>query len=74
MSSSLASSPIGSAHSSAIDRPSTVTASDTGLSRAPRQDGHGTSRMYPANLSRLESDSASACRRSIYGITPSNVV
>ena len=65
---------MGSAHSSAIDRPSTVTASDTGLSRAPWQDGHGTSRMYPANRSRLESDSASECRRSMYGIAPSNVV
>ena len=74
MSSSLARSPIGSAHSSAIDLPSTVTASDTGLSRAPWQDGQGTSRMYPANFSRLESDSASACRRSTHGITPSNVV
>ena len=35
------------------------------------QDGHGTSRMKPANFSRLESDSASACRRSTQGITPS---
>ena len=74
MSSSLARSPTGSAHSSAIDRPSTVTASDTGFSRAPPQDGHGTSRMYPANFSRLESDSASACRRSTQRITPSKVV
>ena len=73
-SSSLASSPIGSAQKSAIDRPSTVTASDTGLSRVPWQVGQGTSRMYPANRSRLESLSASECRRSMYGITPSKLV
>ena len=35
-----------------------------GLSLVPLQDGQGTSRMNPANFSRLESDSASACRRS----------
>ena len=70
----MASSPIGSAQYSAIDRPSTVTASDTGLSRAPWQDGHGTSRMNPSKRSRLESLSASECRRSMYGIAPSKFV
>ena len=70
----MASSPIGSAQYSAMDRPSTVTASDAGLSRVPWHDGHGTSRMYPANFSRLESDSASACRRSTHGMTPSKFV
>ena len=48
-----------------MDLPSTVTASAIGFSRDPWQDGHGTSRMYPANRSRLESDSASECRRSM---------
>jgi hypothetical protein len=41
-----------------------VTAREIGLSLVPLQDGQGTSRMNPANFSRLESDSASACRRS----------
>jgi hypothetical protein len=59
-SSSLASSPMGSAHRSAMDLPSTVTASETGFSRVPWQTGHGTSRMYPAYRSRLESLSASS--------------
>ncbi len=56
---------MGSAQTSAMDRPSTVTASAMGLSRDPWQVGQGTSRMNPANRSRLESDSASACRRSM---------
>ena len=64
-SSRLASSPIGRAQNSAIDLLSTVTASETGLSRAPWQDGQGTSRMNPAKRSRLESLSASECRRSM---------
>ena len=51
-----------------------MTASETGLSRAPWQDGQGTSRMNPANRSRLESLSASECRRSMYGIAPSKLV
>ena len=51
-----------------------MTASDTGLSRAPSHDGQGTSRMKPANFSRLESLSASACRRSTYLIAPSKFV
>jgi excinuclease ABC subunit A len=38
---------------------------ETGLSRLPRQAGHGTSRMKPSNRSRLVSDSASRCRRSM---------
>ena len=67
----MASSPIGSAHSSAMDLPSTVTASETGFSRAPIQDGQGTSRMNSANQSWLESLSASECSRSMYGIAPS---
>jgi hypothetical protein len=70
----LASSPIETAHRSAIDLLSTVTASETGLSRAPPQDGQGTSRMNPANFSRLESLSASACRRSTYVTAPSKFV
>ena len=65
---------MGSAQYSEIDLPSTVTARDTGLSRAPRQVGQGTSRMYPAKRSRLESLSASECRRSMYGTTPSKLV
>jgi len=70
----LASSPIGSAQYSAMDLPSTVTARAIGLSRVPWQTGHGTSRMKPANRSRLESLSASACLRSMYGIAPSKFV
>ncbi len=62
------------AQMSAMDRPSTVTASAIGFSRLPLQEGHGTSRMYPAYFSRLESLSASPCRRSTYGITPSKDV
>ena len=65
---------MGCAQISAMDRSSTVTASAMGLSRDPWQVGQGTSRMNPANRSRLESDSASECRRSIYGIAPSNEV
>ena len=42
-----------------------VTAIETGLSRLPSQAGHGTSRMKPSNRSRLVSDSASRCRRSM---------
>ena len=38
-------SPIDIAATSAIERPPTVTASDSGLSRAPLQVGHATSRM-----------------------------
>ena len=71
---SLAISPIGSPQMSAIVRSSMVTDSAIGFSRLPRQAGHGTSRMYPANFSRLESLSASACRRSTYGMAPSNWV
>ena len=56
---------MGWAQISAMDRLSTVTASAMGLSRDPWQVGQGTSRMKPANRSRLESDSASECRRSI---------
>ena len=56
-----------------MGRPSTVTARAMGLSRVPWQAGQGTSRMKPSNCSRLESDSASACRRSMNGIAPSNV-
>ncbi len=57
-----------------MDRPSTVTASEIGFSRAPWHVGQGTSRMNPANRSRLESLSASACLRSMYGIAPSKFV
>jgi hypothetical protein len=59
-----ASSPIGWAQYAAIDLSSIVTARETGLRRAPLQAGQGTSRMKPANFSLLESDSASAWRRS----------
>ena len=51
----VASSLMGSAHSSAIGRPATVTARAMGLSRVPWQVGQGTSRMKPSNRSRLES-------------------
>ena len=37
--------PTGSAATSAIERPSTVTASISGLSRAPPQSGQGTDTM-----------------------------
>src|SRR6266581_3855482 len=47
--SSLASSPIGSSQYAAIDRPSTVTASVSGLSLVPLQDGHGSFCLYAAN-------------------------
>ena len=42
-----------------------VTAIETGLSRLPSHTGHGTSRMKPSKRSRLVSDSASRCRRSM---------
>ncbi len=54
--------------------PPSRTASDSGLSRAPWQTGHGTSRMYPSYRSRLHSDSVSACRRWTNGTAPSNPV
>ena len=45
--------------------PPRVTAIETGLSRLPPQAGQGTSRMKPSKRSRLVSDSASRCRRSM---------
>ncbi len=45
-------SPMESEDSSAIERPLTVTARISGLSRLPSQVGHGTSRMYPSYFSR----------------------
>jgi hypothetical protein len=61
---------IGSAQTSAMFLPPasmspSVTAIETGLSRLPWHVGHGTSRMNPSNRSRLVSDSASRCRRSM---------
>ncbi len=67
-------SPIGIAAISAMDFPPTVTARETGLSRAPSHAGHGTSRMKPSKRSRLVSLSDSAWRRWTNGITPSNAV
>ena len=42
-----------------------VTDIETGFSRLPRQAGQATSRMNPSKRSRLVSDSASRCRRSM---------
>ena len=64
-------SPIGISHTSAMFLPPTVIASVYGLSRAPSQARHGTSRMYPSYCSRDQSLSAPSCRRWIHGITPS---
>ena len=52
-------------HTSAMLLPPRVTAIETGLSRLPWQAGQGTSRMKPSKRSRLVSDSASRCRRSM---------
>ena len=54
--------------------PPSVTASDSGLSLAPLQERHGTSRMYCSSRSRCASESDSLYRRSTTGITPSYVV
>ncbi len=43
--SALAASPIDMSQISAMECPSIVTASDSGLRRAPPHSGHGTSRM-----------------------------
>jgi hypothetical protein len=43
-----------------MERPSTVTARISGLSRVPKQVGHGTSRMKPSYFSREYSLSVSA--------------
>jgi len=64
-------SPIGISQTSAMCFSFTVTANDAGLSRAPPQCGHGTSRMYDSTCSRLQSDSASEWRRFRNGMTPS---
>ncbi len=53
--------------------PPTVTASDSGFSRAPLQSGQSTSRMYCSTCSRDQSDSASECRRVSHGMTPSKL-
>ena len=50
-------------HSSKMLMPPTVTARDSGLSRAPPQAGQATSRMYCSICSRDQSDSASPWRR-----------
>ena len=63
-----------SRQSSQMFRPPTVTASDSGRSRAPLQAGHGTSRKNCSMRSRVVSDSASCRRRSSQGTTPSKVV
>ena len=44
-------------------RPSTVTASDSGLSREPLHPEQGTSRMYPSIWARTASESDSLWRR-----------
>ena len=62
------------AHSSAMFIPPTVTASDSGLRRAPLQVGQATSRMYCSICSRDQSDSASAWRRWSQATIPSNWV
>ena len=54
--------------------PPTVTANDSGLSRAPLHVRQGTSRMNCSRRSRWPSDSASAYLRSTTGMTPSYVV
>ena len=51
--------------------PLTVTASDSGLSRAPPQVEQATSRMYCSICSRDQSESDSLCRRWSHGMTPS---
>ncbi len=51
--------------------PPTVTASDSGLRRAPPQAGQATSRMYCSICSRDHSDSASPWRRPSQGTIPS---
>ena len=72
--SSLAASPIDSSQISAMLRSLIVTASVSGLSRAPPHTVHGTSRMYPSYCSRDQSLSAPSWRRLIQGRTPSYVV
>src|SRR5438105_1513455 len=54
--------------------PPTVTASDSGFSRAPLHARHGTSRMNCSMRSLAVSDSACEWRRSTFGTTPSYVV
>ena len=66
-----ADSPIDMALTSAMLRSLTVTASDSGFSRAPSQTEHGTSRMYPSYCSRDQSLSEPSWRRLIHGMTPS---
>ncbi len=56
---------MGMWQTSAMLRPPRVTAIDTGLRRLPWHSGQGTSRMKPSKRSRLVSDSASRCRRSM---------
>src|SRR4051812_25027613 len=51
-----------------------VTASVSGRRRAPLHTRHGISRMNCSMRSRAESESVSACRRSMLGIAPSYVV
>ncbi len=58
--------------SSKMLRPPTVTAKDSGLSRAPLHVGQGTSRMNVSVHCRTESESESRCRRLSHGTTPSN--
>ncbi len=53
-------------------RPATVTASASGLRRAPPQAGHGRSDMNCSTLSRTALDMAVACWRLSWGMTPSN--
>ena len=60
LSSQAATSVIGSAARSAIDRPPTVTARISGASRAPPHAGHGAVRMNASYVSRAPSVSASA--------------
>ncbi len=63
--------PMDSEHSSKMLWPPTVTASDSGFSRAPPHVGQGTSRRKFSRLSRRNSESASVWRRSSHGTMPS---
>ncbi len=60
--------------SSAMLRPPTVTASDSGRRRIPLHARHGISRMNCSSCSRWDSDSVSWWRRSTLFTTPSKVV
>ena len=53
-------------------RPAMVTASDSGLRRAPPQAEHGRSDMNCSTLSRTAWDIEVACWRRSCGMTPSN--